>query len=265
MDPKASLTAPNAIREMIRAGDYSGPTNGFVPGFTQCNIVILPKAYAFDFQRYCQNNHDCCPLLATSVNDGEFHLDALGSNIDIRHDVPKYRVLRDGQLVDEVTDIKQIWREDFVTFALASYVAFDYVLNTYGFDTTTSSPAHTLPMYISNIPSLQVGPFKSNKVVCLRPMDTQEIIRAIQAGSISRVPHGIPVHFGNPAEIGINNLQKPNFGDPIFIPENKQPVFWTTSLTAHLAITRAAPELCIINSPQHMLVTDRPDMDLLIQ
>ncbi|KZN43846.1 D-glutamate cyclase family protein [Pseudoalteromonas luteoviolacea] len=265
MDPKASLTAPNAIREMIRAGDYSGPTNGFVPGFTQCNIVILPKVYAFDFQKYCLQNHDCCPLLATSVTPGDHHLDALGGNIDIRSDIPKYRILRDGQLIDEVNNIHQLWREDFVTFALASYIAFDYVLHSFGFTHSTTSPAHTLPMYISNIPSLPVGPFAGDKVVCLRPMDTQEIIKAIQAGSISRVPHGIPVHFGDPSQIGIRNLSKPNFGEPIFFEEDKQPVFWTTSLTAHLAITRAAPELCIINSPQHMLVTDRPDMDLLIQ
>ncbi|WP_046003990.1 D-glutamate cyclase family protein [Pseudoalteromonas rubra] len=264
MDPKASLTAPNAIRAMIRAGDYSGPTNGFVPGFAQCDILILPEANAFEFQTYCQHNADCCPLLATSIAPGSYHLDQLGQNIDIRTDVPRYRILKHGQLTEEVSDITHLWRDDFVIFALASYLAFDTVLNSFGIPSPLANPTHSLPMYISHLESNPVGPFGGNKVVCMRPMQKQELIKAIQAGSVSRVPHGIPVHFGEPGEIGIKNLGKPNFGEPIAFAAPKLPVFWTTSLTAHLAITRAAPELCIINSPQHLLVTDKADLSLVI-
>ncbi|MCG7561140.1 MULTISPECIES: DUF1445 domain-containing protein [Pseudoalteromonas] len=264
MDPKASLTAPNAIRAMIRAGDYSGPTNGFVPGFAQCNVLILPEAYAFEFMTYCHHNADCCPLLASSISPGCYHLDQLGQDIDIRTDIPRYRILKHGQLTEEVSDIKQLWRDDLVTFALASYLAFDNVLNSFGISSPLANPTHSLPMYISNIESNQVGPFSGNKVVCMRPMSKPELIKAIQAGSVSRVPHGIPLHFGEASDIGINNLNKPNFGEPLPIANDKLPVFWTTSLTAHLAITRAAPELCIINSPQHLLVTDKADLNLVI-
>lgn len=132
MDPKASLTAPNAIRAMIRAGDYSGPTNGFVPGFAQCNILILPEANAFEFQTYCQHNADCCPLLASSISPGNYHLDQLGQDIDIRTDIPRYRILKQGQLTEEVSDISHLWRDDFVAFALASHLAFDTVLHSFG-------------------------------------------------------------------------------------------------------------------------------------
>ncbi|TMP37261.1 D-glutamate cyclase family protein [Pseudoalteromonas rubra] len=264
MDPKASLTAPNAIRAMIRAGDYSGPTNGFVPGFAQCNILILPEASAFEFQTYCLHNADCCPLLASSISPGNYHLEQLGQDIDIRTDIPRYRILKQGQLTEEVSDIMHLWRDDFVAFALASHLAFDTVLHSFGIASPLANPTHSLPMYISNIESHQVGPFGGPKVVCMRPMNKPTLIRAIQAGSVSRVPHGIPVHFGDSGEIGVTNLSKPNFGEPLCISSGDIPVFWTTSLTAHLAITRAAPEWCIINSPQHLLVTDKADLSLVI-
>jgi uncharacterized protein YcsI (UPF0317 family) len=265
MDPSASLTAPHAIRKMIREGDYSGPTIGFVPGFTQCNIIILPKRYAYDFLQFCHLNSDACSLVACSSTPGSHSLDTLGKDIDIRTDIPRYRVFKQGQLIEDVHDISRLWQSDLVTFALASYLSFDYALDCAGLKNTEINPLHGLPLYISSLPCQSAGIFSGFNVVSMRAFKPNELVKSVQVGAINRSPHGIPVHFGDPADIGITNLNKPIFGDPIELTDKKVPVFWTSNMTAQLAITKAAPKLCIINSPEHLLVTDQQDMSLAIK
>ncbi|KAF7764791.1 hypothetical protein PCIT_b0861 [Pseudoalteromonas citrea] len=265
MDPSASLTAPHAIRKMIREGDYSGPTIGFVPGFTQCNLIILPKEYAYDFLQFCHLNSDACSLMAYSSAPGAYTLDTLGKDIDIRTDIPRYRVFKQGQLIEDVHDISPIWQSDLVTFALASYLSYDYALDCVGLKSTAINPLHGLPLYISSLPCQSAGIFSGFNVVSMRAFTPNEIVKAVQVGAINRSPHGIPVHFGTPADIGITDLAKPAFGEPIEITDNNIPVFWTSNMTAQLAITKIAPKLCIINSPEHLLVTDQQDVSLAIK
>lgn len=265
MDPSASLTAPHAIRKMIREGDYSGPTIGFVPGFTQCNIIILPKEYAYDFLQFCHLNSDACSLIAYSTNPGDYNLEALGKDIDVRTDIPRYRVFKNGQLTEDVNNITQLWQADLVTFALASYLSYDYALDCVGLKSSAINPLHGLPLYISTLPCQTAGIFSGFHVVSMRPFTPSKLIKAIQVGTINRSPHGTPVHLGKPKEIGISDLSKPAFGEPIAIEKGCMPAFWTSNMTAQLAITKIAPKLCIINSPEHLLVTDQQDVSLAIK
>ncbi|MBE0370250.1 D-glutamate cyclase family protein [Pseudoalteromonas aurantia] len=265
MDPSASLTAPHAIRKMIREGDYSGPTIGFVPGFTQCNIIILPKEYAYDFLQFCHLNPDACSLMAYSDSPGSYTLGTLGKDIDIRTDIPRYRVFKNGQLIEDVHDLSPIWQADLVTFALASYLSYDYALNCAGLKSSAINPLHGLPLYISTLPCKSAGIFSGFNVVSMRPFTPSDLVKAIQIGALNRSPHGLPVHFGEPKDIGIYDLNKPVFGEPIDINKKCMPVFWTSNMTAQLAITKIAPKLCIINSPEHLLVTDQQDVSLAIK
>src|SRR5690606_9539668 len=96
------------LRGRIRSGEHTGNTSGFAAGFVQCNIVILPAAWANDFLRFCQANPKPCPLIASSAVPGDPALPLLG-DIDIRSDLPSYRVFRDGELQEERNDITGLW------------------------------------------------------------------------------------------------------------------------------------------------------------
>ena len=95
---------PLAARKAIRLHGYTGYTAGIAPGYVQANVCILPRAFAEDFLLYCQRNPRPCPLIARS-EAGDPRLPALAADLDIRTDIPRYHVFRDGEFVEEATDI----------------------------------------------------------------------------------------------------------------------------------------------------------------
>src|SRR2546421_4386607 len=126
--PSSALPATGSeARIAIRRGEFSGPTSGVAPGFVQGNLAILPAALAGDFMRFCQLNPKPCPLLAASA-PGDFRLPTLGDDLDIRTDLARYRVFRNGKLVDEPTDIRAQWRGDLVAFVLGCSFSFEEAL-----------------------------------------------------------------------------------------------------------------------------------------
>ena len=90
-----------AARRAIRSSEWTGPTSGMAPGYVQGNLAILPKEFAADFTRFCMLNPKPCPLLAQS-EPGDPRLPTLGEDLDIRTDIPLYRVWKKGELVEEV-------------------------------------------------------------------------------------------------------------------------------------------------------------------
>src|SRR6187200_1033920 len=118
--PRDSSAAPQtgrAARLAARTGEFKGATAGVATGFVQGNLAILPAALAGDFLRFCQLNPKPCPLLAASA-PGDWRLPALAEDLDIRTDISRYRVFRNGELIDEPTDVRAHWRDDLVSFAL---------------------------------------------------------------------------------------------------------------------------------------------------
>ena len=93
-------------RRRIRAGGFRKPTAGMAPGYVQGNLAILPKELAADFTRFCMLNPKPCPLLGQS-EPGDWRLPMLGEDLDIRTDIPRYRVWKKGELIEEVDDLKQ--------------------------------------------------------------------------------------------------------------------------------------------------------------
>ena len=111
-------------RQAIRQGRHTGPTAGLAPGRVQANLVILPADLAPDFSRFCRANPKPCPLLA-ETRPGDPTFPSLGAEIDVRTDLPRYRVFRDGELADEPTDIRRYWRDDLVAFAIGCSFSFE--------------------------------------------------------------------------------------------------------------------------------------------
>ena len=112
------------MRRRIRSGEYRGHTGALAKGFVQANLAILPGDYADEFARFCQRNPKPCPLLAMS-EPGDPRLPELGQDLDLRTDLPSYRVFRNGELDGDVRSIGDLWQDDFVAFALGCSFSFE--------------------------------------------------------------------------------------------------------------------------------------------
>lgn len=249
--------APAEIRARIRAGELSGHTAGMAPGHLQGNVAILPGELAEDFFRFCQRNPKPCPLVGVS-DRGDPGLPTLGTDIDIRTDLGGYNVFRDGKLVEQREQIADLWRDDFVTFVLGCSFSFEEALMAEGIRLRHIEQDRTVSMYRTSIQTVPAGPFSGEMVVSMRPMTTRDAIRAVQITGRFPEAHGTPVHLGDPAEIGIRDISRPDWGDPTEFRPGEIPVFWACGVTPQVAVRNARPPVCITHSPGRMLVTDIP-------
>lgn len=260
-EPKVS---GRSIRAQCRAGDFSAQTSGLAPGYVQANIVILPSSAAPYFQTFCQRNPRPCPLLAMSPEPGESTLPDVGEDIDIRTDLPRYRVWRDGVLAEQVTDISELWQPDWTAFALGCSFSFEEALMDAGIEIRNITEGVNVPMYKTHLPCVAAGPFAGEMVVSMRPMSASDAIRAIQICSRFPSVHGAPVHLGDPAQIGIADLNKPDFGTAVSVKSTEIPLFWACGVTPQVALQAAKLPLAVTHEPGHMLVTDLKNTDLAI-
>ena len=117
-------------------------------------------------------------------------------------------------------------------------------------------------MFITNIDCNAAGIFKGKMVVSMRPIPREKIVKSVLvSGSMPKV-HGSPIHIGNPEEIGIKDINKPDFGDKVTINEGEVPVFWACGVTPQSVIMNVKPEIVITHSPGHMLITDIKNVNL---
>jgi len=261
-----SVAAPAesvAARLQARSGAFTGPTANLAPGHVQANLAILPRELANDFLLFCQRNPKPCPLVGVS-EAGNPRLPAIGEDLDIRSDVPRYRVWRDGEVVEECTDVSHVWRDDLVTFAIGCSFSFEEALLAAGIDIRHISAGSNVPMFRTSIPTVPAGRFSGPLVVSMRPMKAADAIRAIQITSRFPSVHGAPVHLGDPAQIGIRDVMAPDYGDPVEIRAGEIPVFWACGVTPQSVVAAARPSFCITHAPGHMLVTDLKNADLAL-
>ena len=244
-----------AARRAIRSGEWKTGTSGMAPGYVQGNLAILPAKLASDFMRFCQLNPKPCPLLAAGA-PGDPCLPTLGRDLDIRTDLCRYKVFRNGELIDEPTDIKSHWRDDLVIFALGCSFSFEDALMQDGIELRHITNGSTVPMYRTSIPTTAAGPFHGPLVVSMRPLRPADAIRAVQITSRFPSVHGAPVHLGMPEQIGIRDIGKPDYGDSVPIGADEFPVFWACGVTPQAAVAAVKPEFCITHAPGSMLITD---------
>jgi uncharacterized protein YcsI (UPF0317 family) len=266
MQINASAPIPRTGREArlaIRSGAWTAPTSGLAPGYLQGNLAILPSALAGDFLRFCQLNPKPCPLLEVS-QPGDWRLPLLADDLDIRTDLTRYRVWQHGKIVDEPTDILRWWRDDLVTFAIGCSFSFEEALIENGIELRHITNGCAVSMYRTNIETAPAGPFRGPLVVSMRPMKPADAIRAVQVTTRFPTVHGAPVHLGNPAMIGIKDIGKPDYGDPVPIRDDEIPVFWACGVTPQSVITTVKPDFCITHYPAAMLVTDRRNSEFAI-
>jgi uncharacterized protein YcsI (UPF0317 family) len=257
----ASLTTGAAVRQACRTGAWRTQTSGLAAGYAQANLVILPAADAADFRLFCERNPKPCPLLDVTA-PGDVTPKIAAPDADLRTDLPGYRVWRRGELVAEVPEIRDLWRDDLVAFLIGCSFTFEAALLRDGVPVRHIELGRNVPMYRTNIPCTPAGRFHGPLVVSMRPMKPAEAIRAVEVTSRFPAVHGAPVHWGDPLAIGISQIDRPDFGEAVPIYPGEQPVFWACGVTPQAAVMAAKPEFCITHQPGMMLVTDLRDADL---
>ena len=257
------LATVGAFRSQIRNGEYTGSTSGFCPGLVQGNLVILPADWASDFLLFCQLNPVSCPLIHVS-QPGEYLLNKLGDDLDVRTDIPEYQIFENGERTDRVTDIKAHWRDDFVTFVLGCSFSFEDALKRAGIAVRNVENQTNVSMYRTNIETQSAGRFHGRMVVSMRPFAASDAIRSIQITTRLPKAHGAPIHLGDPSQIGIQNIDQPDFGDSTPINQDEIPLFWACGVTPQVALENARPPVAITHVPGKMIVTDLLNEELAV-
>jgi len=242
-------------RLACRSGAIGGTTAGLAPGYVQGNLAALPKELAADFLRFCRQNPKPCPVIGVS-DAGDPRIPALGTDLDIRTDIPSYCVWKDGKIIDEPADVFKWWRDDLVAFVIGCSYSFEEALAEDGIPLRHVESHLRVPMYRTNIACAPAGPFAGPLVVSMRPLKPAHAIRAIEITTRFPTVHGAPVHIGMPELIGIKDIAKPDYGDPVLVKPDELPVFWACGVTPQAVIAAANPAFAITHAPGCMLVTD---------
>jgi uncharacterized protein YcsI (UPF0317 family) len=256
-----ALDDPKAIRAAIRGRRLTRTTAGLAPDYVQANLAVLPKAQAYDFLLFCQRNPRSCPLIeVTDVGSAEPKITAPGA--DLRTDIVSYRVYEHGTLVDEVQEATRYWRDDLVAFLLGCSFTFEQAMVQAGVHLWHLEHGKAVAMWRTNIQSQPAGMFHGPMVVSMRPIRPADLAKAVTASARFPAAHGAPVHVGDPAQIGIADISKPDYGDPQHMEPGDIPVFWACGVTPQAVALESRPPFMITHSPGNMFVTDMPNAAL---
>jgi len=260
---KIDRSAPQAFRQLVRDNAHTGQTSGLVPGFVQANFVAVPKEHAFDFTLFALRNPKACPILdITDAGSAEPLTVAPGA--DLRTDIPKYLVYRDGELAEERSDVTDLWSGDMVGFLLGCSFSWEQLLQSQGLCPRQIEQQKNVPMFQSNVSNVPAGVFKGDLVVSMRPYTPDDALKTAEITSCYPGAHGGPVHWGEPEKIGIDadKLSSPDWGDSVTINSGEVPVFWACGVTPQTAIQQSKIPFAITHAPGHMFICDLMDHEL---
>jgi uncharacterized protein YcsI (UPF0317 family) len=254
---------PREIRAAIRSGKITGVTAGLACNYVQANLAVLPKDLAYDFLLFCQRNPRPCPLIeVTDAGSAEPVDSAPGA--DLRTDIAKYRVYRNGEAAEEVTDVTPYWRDDLVAFLLGCSFTFEWAMLEAGVRLWHVEHGKGVAMWRTSIECRTAGVFHGPMVVSMRPIRAGDLAKAVTASARFPGAHGAPIHIGDPAAIGIRDIARPDWGDPQAFGPDDVPVFWACGVTPQAVALASKPPFMITHSPGHMFITDLPNSALAV-
>jgi uncharacterized protein YcsI (UPF0317 family) len=256
MIPDPATLSPAQARLVFRAGTRR-PTAGWSPGYAQANLIAVPVDWAYDVLLFCQRNPKPCPVL--DVTDPGTTTTVLGADIDLRTDLPGYRVWRDGELVAEPTDVTGLWSGELVTFLIGCSFTFEATLADAWLPLRHVEQGTNVPMYVTNRMCRPGGRLHGPMVVSMRPIPAELVDTAVRLTGRMPAVHGAPVHVGDPAALGIADVHRPQFGDAVRAEAGDVPMFWACGVTPQAAVMASRPPFAITHQPGHMLITDVPD------
>lgn len=242
---------PEEVRTTV-----TGPTAGLAPGYTQANLIAVPRDWAYDMLLFAQRNPKPCPVL--DVTDVGSPRTVLAPGADLRTDVPRYRVWEHGVLVGEPADATAHWRDDLVAFLIGCSFTFEAGLARAG---VTLRHGRNVPMYVTDRECRSAGRLHGPMVVSLRMIPESQVDTAVRVSALMPAVHGAPVQVGDPGGLGIRDLDAPDFGDPPVSEPGDVPVFWACGVTPQSVLVASKPPFAITHAPGHMFVTDTPDTE----
>ena len=251
---------PAQVRAAIRRGEIDFPTAGMCAGYAQANLVILPPEYAADFEEYTRLNPFPCPVLEIVKGSPITH--AMGEGASLVTDIPRYRVYENGVFTKELTDASAYWKEGYVGFLIGCSFSFEEALLAAGIPVRHIEQGCNVPMFKTSIATKKAGPFEGPMVCSMRPMTPEQARRAYEITAAMPNVHGAPVQIGHPEAIGVADVMKPDYGDPVEIREGEIPVFWPCGVTPQAAVENAKPPIVITHAPGPMFITDIRNADL---
>ena len=252
---------PRDIRAEIRAGKLARTTAGLAPDYVQANLAVLPKEQAYDFLLFCQRNPRSCPLLeVTDAGSPEPRIVAPGA--DLRTDIAQYRIYKNGEVVDEVTDATSYWRDDLVAFLLGCSFTFEQAMVQAGVRLWHLEHGKSVAMWRTNIECRPAGAFHGPMVVSMRPIRPTDLAKAVTASARFPGAHGAPIHVGDPGALGIADIDKPHYGDAQALAPGDIPVFWACGVTPQAVALASKPPFMITHSPGNMFITDLRNAEL---
>ncbi len=249
--------SPAQARERFRGGERV-PTAGWCRGWTQANLIAVPARLRYDLLLFAHHNPQACPVL--DVGEPGAWSTALFAG-DLRTDLPGYRLYRDGAPVADLDEVVEEWREDLVPFLIGCSFTFERALLAAGVPVRHLELGTNVPMYVTDVPCESSGSLSGPLVVSMRPVPDELVKTAVEvSGRYPRV-HGAPVHVGDPAAIGIRDLARPDFGDPMEVRPGEVPLFWACGVTPQAAVMASGVEYAIGHLPGHMAILDVRDED----
>ncbi len=255
---------PAELRALSAAGKFDKPTAGYCPGYVQANLAAFPKAFSDDFATFCKRNPKPCPLLEI-IGPSTYASKILAPGADIRDVIPKYQIWRDGECVETVTNLHNIDTTDFVFFLLGCSFSFEEALIRAGIALRHVDQEKNVAMYRTNIPLEPTGPFHGNMVVSMRPIPNEKVTLAAEITGKYPDVHGAPVHTAAPQEIGIHNIEKPDYGDFVEIKHDETPVFWACGVTPQNVVRKAKLPFAISHAPGYMFISDIKNSEYAVE
>ncbi|MCD8477230.1 MAG: DUF1445 domain-containing protein [Sulfurospirillum sp.] len=168
---------PKELRAKIAKGEFTRPTAGECPGYIQMNMVALPRVYAKEFEAFARENSKAIPVLEVIEEGHVSKLLAPGANI--LNEIPKYNILREGVLVETVTDITPYYTPDLVFFLIGCSFSFETALIENGMPLRHVDEQKNVAMYRTNIALKPVGGFSGEMVVSMRPIKKRKSCRCV--------------------------------------------------------------------------------------
>lgn len=254
-EDELSAMNPAEFRNIVRREEYVGITGMACRGYIQTNLVVIPKKEAFEFLLFCNRNSLPCPVIDVT-EPGDPYPKLVAPEADVRTDLPRYRVYKNGEIVDEPYNIKNYWNDDLVAFLIGGSYSFDWSLR------AANVKFRMTGAYITNIECFPAGRFHGPMVVSGRLFDTShDAVRAIQTSSRHLDVHGPPIHIGDPEAIGIKDMNCPDWASTVKPPAPRKPheipMFWGCGITPQTVALQSRIPFMITHWPSHVLVTDR--------
>ncbi|TNM95940.1 hypothetical protein fugu_017023, partial [Takifugu bimaculatus] len=265
-DNLKSLT-PAELRLLIRSEDPRiRNTTGLANGYQQANVIILPDKLADDFEEFCQKNPVPLPLLYRSKS-GQSSCPPLAKCVDIRTDISQYNVYENGKLVKTISNLQsyssdirsqteQNYWSSMVSFYLGCSFGFEGSLKEAGIPVRNVEQGTNVSMYKTSLFCVGAGVFRCPLVVTMRPIPSALLDAAVNVTHLNPLAHGAPVHIGDPAFLGIQDLSKPDYGECVDLQTGDVTVFWACGVTAIEAILSSKPSLAFSHSPGCMFLSD---------